>query len=136
MTRRKHEFASNPKLWQLTLKLMSNLKSGSTKLRASGSEQSDSTTTANTETLNASETGCSQPGNLDTKQGAIVIDGAFFVRKQKWGTFVSYDLNEKELITSLTEETCIAATRWYLKARQDGFTEGATTYDGTVGGKL
>lgn len=65
-----------------------------------------------------------------------LIDDAFFVRKQKWGTYVSFDMNEKELITSLTEETCIAATRWYLKARQDGFTEVATTYDGSVGGKL
>ena len=65
-----------------------------------------------------------------------LIDGAFSVRKQQWGTYVSFDTDGTELITSLTEETCIAATRWYLKARQDGFTEGATTYDGTVGGKL
>jgi hypothetical protein len=73
---------------------------------------------------------------LDTKQGATLIDDAFTVRKQKWGTYVSYSEDGTELITSLTEETCIAATRWYLKARQDGFTEGATTYDGSVGGKL
>ncbi len=106
------------------------------KRKASDSDQSDSTATVNTETTNASETGCSQPGNLDTKQGATVIDGAFFVRKQKWGTYVSFDMNEKELITSLTEETCIAATRWYLQQRQEGFTEVATTYDGSVQGKL
>ena len=115
---------------------MRNLKIGSTKLKDSGSDQSDSTATANTATMNASETGSSQRGNSDTKQGAIVIDGAFFVRKQKWGTYVSFDMNEKELITSLTEDACIAATRWYLKARQDGFTEVATTYDGSVQGKL
>ena len=30
----------------------------------------------------------------------------------------------------------IAATRGYLKAKQEGFTEEATQYDGTVGGKL
>ena len=115
---------------------MRNLKTGSTKLKASDSDQSDSTATANTATTSASETGSLQPGNSDTKQGAIVIDGAFTVRKQKWGTYVSFDTDGTELITSLTEESCIAATRWWLKSRQDGFTEGATTYDGTVGGKL
>jgi hypothetical protein len=36
----------------------------------------------------------------------------------------------------MTEEECIRATRWYLKARQEGFTEQAATYDGVVGGKL
>ena len=115
---------------------MRNLKTGSTKLKASDSDQSDSTVTANTATTNASETGSSQRGNSDTKQDATVIDGAFTVRKQKWGTYVSYAEDGTELITSLTEELCISATRWWLKARQDGFTENATTYDGTVGGKL
>jgi hypothetical protein len=36
----------------------------------------------------------------------------------------------------LTEEQCISATRWYLKQRQEGFTDDARTYDGVVGGKL
>jgi hypothetical protein len=36
----------------------------------------------------------------------------------------------------MTEEQCIAATRWYLKAKQEGFTDQAATYDGVVGGKL
>ena len=65
-----------------------------------------------------------------------LIDDAFFVRKQKWGTYVSYSLEEKELITSLTEETCIAATRCYLKWKQEGDTTGGTRYTGEVGGKL
>ncbi len=115
---------------------MKNLKTGSTKLKVSDSDQSDSTATVNTATTNASETGCSQPGNLDTKQGATVIDGAFSVRKQKWGTYVSYAEDGTELITSLTEELCVSATRWWLKSRQDGFTETAATYTSVVDGKL
>jgi hypothetical protein len=115
---------------------MRNLKIGSTKSKASDSDQSDSTATVNTETTNASETGSSQRGNSDTKQGATVIDGAFTVKKQKWGTYVSYSEDGTELITSLTEELCVSATRWWLKARQDGFTESGTTYTSVVDGKL
>ena len=66
----------------------------------------------------------------------FVIDDAFWVRKQKWGTYVSYNLEEKELITSLSEEQCIEATRWYLKNQQEGFHDTGSSYDGTVGGKL
>ena len=66
----------------------------------------------------------------------ILIDEAFTVDKARWGTWRSFDKDGKELITSMTEEQCIAATRWYLKARQERFTEQATTYDGVVGGKL
>lgn len=66
-----------------------------------------------------------------------VYDEAFTVREQRWGTFVSYDLEGNGLITSLTLEGCVGATRWYLKARQDGFESSeARTYEGTVGGKL
>lgn len=66
----------------------------------------------------------------------IIHDDAFTVKKQRWGTFVSYDLEGNGLITSLTEELCVAATRWYLKAKQDGFEETATKYESVVGGKL
>lgn len=65
-----------------------------------------------------------------------VYDEAFTVKRQRWGTFVSYTLEGEALITSLNEEGCISATRWYLKARQEGFTEEVTTYDSVVGGKL
>lgn len=65
-----------------------------------------------------------------------VYDEAFTVKKQRWGTFVSYTLDGEALITSLNEEGCIAATRWYLKAKQEGFTQEAATYDSVVGGKL
>ena len=64
-----------------------------------------------------------------------VYDGAFTVKKQRWGTFVSYDLEGNGIITSLTEELCISTTRWYLKAKQEGF-EDSKTYESVVGGKL
>ena len=66
----------------------------------------------------------------------VLIDNAFTVDKAKWGTFRSYDVEGKGLVTSLTEEACINATRCYLKWQQEGFTDGASSYDGTVDGKL
>ena len=67
-----------------------------------------------------------------------LIDDAFYVKQQKWGTWDSYDKEDKGLITSLTEEQCINATRWYLKQKQEGSLEKKTekTYESTVGGKL
>lgn len=66
-----------------------------------------------------------------------LIDDAFYVKEQKWGTWNSYDKDDKALITSLTEELCISATRWYLKMKQENALETiGTTYEGTVGGKL
>ena len=72
---------------------------------------------------------------LDTEHTTL-IDGAFTIDKARWGTWRSYDAEGKELVTSLTEEACINATRFYLKAKQEGFTDGAAGYEGTVGGKL
>ena len=66
----------------------------------------------------------------------VLIDGAFTVDRARWGTFRSYDHEGKGLVTSLTEDACIAATRCYLKWQQEEFTDGATSYDGEVGGKL
>ncbi len=67
-------------------------------------------------------------------------DETFTVRKQRWGTHVSYSLeDDRALITSLTLETCVAATRFYLKGLQEGWgdsVEEARTYDSVVGGKL
>ena len=65
-----------------------------------------------------------------------VYDDAFTVKKQRWGTYVSYDLEGNGLITALEEEGCIRATRWYLKAKQEGFPETDAKYESTVGGKL
>lgn len=49
-----------------------------------------------------------------------LIDNAFYLKEQKWGTWDSYDRDGKCLITSLTEQSCINATRFYLKQKQDG----------------
>ena len=66
----------------------------------------------------------------------VLIDGAFTIDKASWGTWRSYDAEGKGLITSLTEEACVNATRFYLKAQQEGFTDSTSSYDGTVSGKL
>jgi hypothetical protein len=59
------------------------------------------------------------------------------VDQHSWGTWQSYDQEGKGLITSLTEEGCIAATRWYLKRLQDGFDDyDVVKHEGKVGGKL
>ncbi len=69
-------------------------------------------------------------------EGAAIHDDSFWVKKQRWGTFVSVGADDLEIITALTEEECITATRWYLKGKQEGFTDEARSYDGVVGGKL
>jgi hypothetical protein len=63
------------------------------------------------------------------------IDGTFRVEESRWKTWKSFHKNGDSLITSLSRENCIAATRFYLKGKQEGFEE-STKYEGTVGGKL
>jgi hypothetical protein len=65
-----------------------------------------------------------------------LIDDAFYVEQSNWKTWRSYDKDGKPLVTSLEEEICIAATRFYCKGLQEGFGEGAKSYEGSVGGKL
>ena len=65
-----------------------------------------------------------------------LIDESFYVKAERWGTFVSRRPDDTPLITSLTEELCIAATRFYLKGLQEGFPEANASYDSFVGGKL
>jgi hypothetical protein len=64
-----------------------------------------------------------------------LIDDAFYVDEKKYGLWYSTDKDGNGLITSLTEEQCISATRFYLKGRQEGFSE-SKTYESEVGGKL
>lgn len=64
------------------------------------------------------------------------IDDAFRVEKTDWGTWRSFDKNEKSLITSLIEEDCIHATRFYLKGLQEGWDDHHTKYDGVIEYKL
>ena len=63
-------------------------------------------------------------------------DDAFRVEQKKYGLWDSYDKDGKCIITSLTEEECVRATRFYLKGLQDGWGDATITYEGTVGGKL
>jgi len=64
------------------------------------------------------------------------IDSCFTVDHQQWGTWQSYDREGRKLITSLTEESCLNATRWYLKSRQESFTGSSVSYDDSVNGEL
>lgn len=64
-----------------------------------------------------------------------LIDDAFYVKEQRWGTWDSFDKEDKSILTSLTKDQCISATRFYLKGRQEGFPE-SKSYEGQVGGKL
>lgn len=67
---------------------------------------------------------------------AAMIDDCFYIKRQRWGTFISVNKDGTSLITSLTEDQCIDVTRWYLKAKQEGFTDGSKSYDSVVGSKL
>ena len=80
------------------------------------------------------KTGITEVQKLDVDD-TILIDGCFTVDKARWGTWRSFDHDGKPIITSLTEEECVRSTRWYLKAKQEGFAE-TKTYDSEVGGKL
>ena len=66
------------------------------------------------------------------------IDDAFRVEQKKYGLWDSYDKEGKGLITSLTEEQCVTATRWYLKQIQENTLDKTLekTYTLEVGGKL
>ena len=64
-----------------------------------------------------------------------LIDDCFYVEQKRYGLWDSTDLEGKGLVSSLTEDQCISATRAYLKWKQEGFPE-SKNYEGTVGGKL
>jgi hypothetical protein len=63
------------------------------------------------------------------------IDDTFRVEESRWKTWKSFHKNGDALITSLTRESCISATRFYLKGKQEGFSQ-SKSYEGVVGGKL
>lgn len=65
-----------------------------------------------------------------------LIDDCFYVEQKPYGLWDSTDKDGKGLITSLTEDSCIAATRFYLKGRQEGFPKPEKVHEGIVGGKL
>jgi len=66
-----------------------------------------------------------------------LIDDCFYVEQKKYGLWDSYDKDGKGIITSLTEEECVRATRFILKLKQENrLNEVGNTYSGTVDGKL
>ena len=65
-----------------------------------------------------------------------LIDEAFYVEEGFGKTWKSYDKDGKPLVTSLTYQACIAATRFYCKGLQEGFGEITSSYGGSVEGKL
>jgi len=66
-----------------------------------------------------------------------LIDDCFYVKEKRYGTFDSYDTEDKPLVTSLTEESCIAATRFLLQLRQETkLNEVGVAYTGNVSNKL
>jgi hypothetical protein len=65
-----------------------------------------------------------------------LIDDAFYVEENKYGLWNSKDKEGNGLITALTEESCVSGTRFYLKGRQEGFSEPEKIHSGIVDGKL
>jgi hypothetical protein len=48
-----------------------------------------------------------------------LIDDAFYVEQKKYGLWDSYYPDGKGIITALTEEECVKATRFILQVRQE-----------------
>ena len=66
-----------------------------------------------------------------------LIDDAFYVEEKKYGLWQSHYPDGAGIITSLTEEECVRATRFMLKLKQENkLNEVGNTYSGTVDGKL
>jgi hypothetical protein len=66
-----------------------------------------------------------------------LIDDAFYIEPKSWGTYQSHYPDGKGIVTSLTEEHCIRATRFMLKLKQENrLNEVEVSYSSTVDGKL
>ena len=63
-----------------------------------------------------------------------LIDDCFYVEKARF-LWHSRDKDGNGLVSAMSEQACILATRFYLKGKQDGWGE-TKSYSGTVGGKL
>jgi len=70
-------------------------------------------------------------------QDPKLIDDAFTVEKARF-LWHSKDKEGNGLVSALSEQSCIAATRFYLKGKQEGWDEKTShvVNDGVVGGKL
>ena len=66
-----------------------------------------------------------------------LIDDCFYVEQKMYGLWDSTDKEGNGIITALTEEECVRATRFMLKLKQENrLNEVGSTYSGTVDGKL
>jgi len=67
-----------------------------------------------------------------------LIDDCFYIEEKKWGTWDSYTPEGKCIITALTEQDCVSATRYMLKLKQENLLDKSLekTYTGTIEGKL
>jgi hypothetical protein len=70
-----------------------------------------------------------------TENGIKLYDDAFSVTKTRFGMYQSYDKEGNPIILGLDENGVVAATRFYLKGKQEGF-ENCSAHEGVVGGKL
>jgi len=63
-------------------------------------------------------------------------DDAFYVEHKSWQIWQSHYPDGSGIITSLNEHQCVTATRWYLKAKQEGEFDNVEIkmYDEVVGG--
>jgi len=52
-----------------------------------------------------------------------LYDEAFYVYKKDYGLWYSVDKEDKGLVTALTEEACVRATRFYLKGLQENWND-------------
>ena len=64
--------------------------------------------------------------------------GKYRVEQKCFGTWDSYDENGACLLTGLTRESVLGGTAFYLEGRATNWAnyQDASTFDGTVGGKL
>ena len=53
-----------------------------------------------------------------------LIDDCFYVEQKRFGMWDSTDKDGNGLITSLTEDICVSATRYYLKFKQENQLDG------------
>ena len=64
------------------------------------------------------------------------IDDEFRIEQKRFGTWTSYSKEGEGILTTINKEHLISSTRWYLRAKREGFPEKGIQYDGTFGGKL
>jgi len=62
------------------------------------------------------------------------IDDYFYVKEGRF-LWNSYDKENKQIISSSNKDQCIKATRFYLKGKQEGFSD-SSSYEGVADGKL